>query len=253
MLRMEPQIEAVETRAGDVPVYLARPRGGGGGGRRPALLLIQEIFGVNEHIRDVTRRLAAAGYVVAAPDVLHRQGHWRTFGYDQGPEALAHFSGLTEDMTVADMQAALDLLAAQPDVDPGRIGAVGYCFGGRMSLVAAERLGGGIRAAAVYYGGRIVSDQPNAPVHRVHQIRCPVIAFFGALDKHIPPEHVQRLEQALTAAGVSNDVYLYPYADHGFFCDSRPMYNPRAAQDAWARTLGFFARHLGPVPDVPWA
>jgi carboxymethylenebutenolidase len=234
-----------------MPVCLARPQGTPGV-RRPGLLLIQEIFGVNQHIQDVVRRFAAAGYVVAAPDLFYRSGHWLSFGYDQFAEARPIVNRLTGDQVTGDLAATLDFLAAQPDVDPARLGTVGYCFGGRASLVAASRFGERVKAAAVYYGGGIVSDQPDAPVTRVGTIRCPVVGFFGGLDKHIPPEHAQRLEQALTQAGIPNAIYCYPYADHGFFCDARPSYNPRAAQDAWQRTLAFFAANLGPVPEVAW-
>ena len=258
MLRTTPRVEAVkavtrrDTADGspaELPVYLARPQDGG---RRPGLLLLQEIFGVNDHIQDVAHRFAAAGYVVAAPDILYRTGAWQSYGYEQIAEILPLFTALQPEQILGDMRAALDLLAAQPDVDPARLGVVGYCFGGRQSLVAAERLNDRIKAAAIYYGGGIVSDQPAAPINRVADVRCPVVAFFGARDKNIPVAHVARLEQALTAAGVPNEVYCYPYADHGFFCDARASYHPRAAQDAWQRTLNFLATSLGPVPAVSW-
>ncbi|HYF79516.1 MAG TPA: dienelactone hydrolase family protein [Symbiobacteriaceae bacterium] len=252
MLRTEPRVEAVKAQAGEMGIYLARPSGRTGE-KRPGLLLMQEIFGVNDHIQDVVRRFAAAGYVVAAPDVFHRTGTWLSFGYDQFAETRPHTSALNEDLVVDDMQAALDFLAAQPDVDPTRIGVVGYCFGGRASLVAAIRMPKMIKAAAIYYGGGIVADAPQAPIHRVGEVRCPVIGFFGAQDGHIPPEAVAKLEAALTEAGVSNEIFCYPYAGHGFCCDARPSYHPRAAQDAWHRTLGFFGAHLGPVPAVEWA
>ena len=260
MLRTEVQVETVKlltarnTADGspaELPVYVARPAGAGGE-RRPAILLIQEIFGVNGHIQDVAQRLASAGFVVAAPDMLYRSGHWLTFGYDQVAEAASHFRGLNEELVTGDMAAALDFLATQPDVDPERLGSIGFCFGGRASLVAAIRFGERIKAAALFYGGGIVSDQPAAPIHRVAAVKCPLMAFFGGLDRHIPSEHVRVLEKALSEAGVKNTVHLYPYADHGFFCDARPSYHPRAAQDAWHRTLRFFYDNLGPVPAVTW-
>jgi carboxymethylenebutenolidase len=256
MYRTEPIVEIAKpdvTRGdGAMGVYLARPKGEAGR-KRPAILLMQEIFGVNEHIQDVTRRFAAAGYVVAAPDVFYRTGRWLSFGYNQFAETRTHTAALNEEGVVGDMEATLNLLASQPDVDPARIGVVGFCFGGRMSLVAAIRLQRIIKAAAVFYGGGIVSDAPEAAVNRVASITCPVIGFFGAKDAHIPPEHVQRLEQALTAARVNNEIFCYPYADHGFLCDARPSFNARAAEDAWHRTMQFFGAHLGPVPDVEWA
>jgi carboxymethylenebutenolidase len=260
MFRTDVKIEASKTMAprstadgspAEMPVYVARPEGKPGV-RRPGLLLIQEIFGVNPHIQDVVRRFAAAGYVVVAPDIFYRAGHWLSFGYDQMAEARPIVATLKPELVIGDMAAALEFLAAQPDVDPNRLGSVGYCFGGRASLIAATRFNDRIKAAAVYYGGGIVSDDPAAPINQVGNIKCPVIGFFGGLDKHIPPEHAQKLEQALTEAGVANEVYCYPYADHGFFCDARPSFHPRAAEDAWVRTLAFFGANLGPVPDVTW-
>lgn len=238
-----------------IPVYIARPDGPQE--RRPGLLLIQEIFGVNEHIQDVANRLAAAGYVVVAPDIFHRSGHWQMYGYDQFDVVRPIVSTLTEELVMSDLEAALDFLAAQSDVDPSRLGVTGYCFGGRMSFLTAARLAGRVKASAIYYGGGIGGGQtsegwPVSPLDRAGQIKSPVIAFFGALDKHIPREHVERIDAALEAAGVDHQIFYYPYADHGFFCDARPSYNPRAAQDAWHRTLEFFEAHLGPVPAVTW-
>jgi len=260
MLRVAPRVETLKALAhrdtadgspAEIPVFLARPHGAGGE-RRPGLLLIQEIFGVNPHIQDVAQRFAAMGYVVAAPDILYRTGHWQAYGYDQTAAVRPFFTSLQPEQVVGDLRAALDFLVAQPDVDPDRLGVVGYCFGGRMSLLAAERFNHQLKAAAVYYGGGIVAENPAAPIHHVGDIRCPVVAFFGALDQNIPREHVETLEQVLGAAGVQHEVFYYPQAQHGFFCDARASYNPQAAQDAWHRTLWFFASHLGPVPAVNW-
>lgn len=261
MLRQEPRVEATrmmisrDTADGspaEMPVYLARPAGSAAG-KRPGLILIQEIFGVNPHIQDVTRRFAAAGYVVVAPDIFYRTAHWLSFNYDQVADVRPIVSTLTEDLVVGDLQAAFDCLAAQPDVDPDRLGVVGYCFGGRMSFVSASRFPDRVKAVAIYYGGGIaVTASGTPPIDRVGQIACPVIAFYGALDKHIPREHVEKLSSALDGAGVNNQVYYYPYADHGFFCDARAQFHPRAAEDAWHRTLWFFSTHLGPVPAAEW-
>lgn len=262
MFRREVKIERFKAMAprstadgspAEMPVFVARPEGPNVG-RRPALVLIQEIFGVNPHIQDVVGRFAAAGYVVVAPDMFYRSGHWHSFTYEPDSfEAIRPLvSILNEDLVMGDIGAALDFLTAQPDVDPERVGIVGYCFGGRASLVTAIRMPERVKAAAAYYGGGIVTDQPGAPVNRVGAIQCPVIGFFGALDKHIPQAQVERLEEALTKAGVHNEIYCYPEADHGFFCDARSGYHPRSAQDAWQRTLRFFETHLGPVPEVAW-
>lgn len=262
MFRTQVQVESAKLMArrdpadgspAEMPVFIARPQGPTRV-RRPALLLIQEIFGINPHIQDVVQRFAAQGYVVVAPDLFYRSGHWHSFTYEADQrEAIKPMLGLlTEELVMGDVTAALDFLAAQPDVDPDRIGVVGYCYGGRISLLTAMRLPERVKAAALYYGGGLVTDQPDAPVNRVGSIRCPVIGFYGALDKHIPQAQVERLEQALTAAGVNNEIYCYPDADHGFACDARASYGARAAQDAWQRTLRLFEAQLGPVPAVDW-
>lgn len=236
-----------------VPVFVARPRDAGA--RRPGLVLIQEIFGVNEHIQDMARRLACNGYVVAAPDLFHRTGPWQTYAYTDVARAMEAAATLTEERTVGDLRAALAYLAAQPDVDPTRLGMIGFCMGGRLTFAGAALLAPMVKAGAIYYGGGITESRPGWPVpliDRAGDVRCPLIAFFGGLDKHIPREQVERIDAALAAAGVNRQVYFYPEADHGFMCDARASYHPRAAQDAWHRTLLFFSAHLGPVPPVSW-
>jgi dienelactone hydrolase len=239
----------------ELPLYLARPVSQTPG-KRPAILVLQEIFGVNAHIQSVAQRFAAAGYVVAAPDLFYRNGAWQEYGYEDITKPRESLALLTEEKVMGDIAATLAFLAAQPDVDPTRIGVVGFCFGGRMSFLTAARLSGQVKASAVFYGGGIVG-QPGgtgaAPIDRAGEIRCPLIAFFGGLDKHIPAESVKLLDDALGEAGVNRQVYLYPWADHGFFCDARKSYDARAAQDAWQRVTGFFGAHLGPVPATDWA
>jgi carboxymethylenebutenolidase len=262
MLWTEPPVRAEKTFAprtdaggtGQMPVYAAAPAGRKG--RRPALLLIQEIFGVNDHIQDVVRRFAAAGYVVASPDLFWRQGEWRTFEYTDFASAREVVSTLTEETVAGDLEATLDYLARRDDVDPVRIGVIGYCLGGRLAFLSAALFAGRVQAAAIYYGGGITTAPtspawPVAPVERVHRIRCPVIGFFGALDRHIPREQVEAVDEALAGAGVERQIFYYPHADHGFFCDARASFHPRASQDAWHRTLRFFEAHLGPAPTWP--
>lgn len=264
MLLTEPKVATLKTiaprRSADgapaaLPVFVARPEPTGV--KRPGLILMQEVFGVNDHIQDVCQRFAAMGFVVVAPDVYHRFGDWLKFSYEQVVEARPLLGALTEEMVVGDIAAALDFLASQEDVDPDRIGITGYCFGGRMSFISAARFPERIKAAAIFYGGGIANAQPSdawpvPPIDRTGDIKCPVIAFFGALDKHIPQEAVARMAEALQSRGVKHKVHYYPYADHGFFCDARASYHPRAAQDAWHRVLWFFGNHLGPTPEVRW-
>ncbi len=219
---------------GGMPAYLAKPAGAG---PWPAVLVIQEAFGLNEHIKDVTRRVAAEGYVALAPDLFHRGGKGRTARYDELPKALELMGGLDDDGIVADVGNAIAHLEKDPAVRRGRIGITGFCMGGRVSYLAACALPDKIAAAVPYYGGGI-------PIDRTATLRAPVLAFFGDADPFIPMDQVEKLRSEAARLGKKLEVVVYPGAPHGFFCNERDSYRPDAARDAWERTKAFFARHL---------
>jgi carboxymethylenebutenolidase len=219
---------------GTMPVFVATPAGTG---RWPAVLVIQEAFGLNAHIKDVARRVAAEGYVALAPDLFHRGGRGRTAGYDELPKALELMGALDDDAIVADVAATIAHAEKQPTVRAGRIGIMGFCMGGRVSYLAACALAEKITAAVPYYGGGI-------PVDRTATLRAPVLAFFGEDDPFIPLDRVAALEAEAKRLGKAVEVVVYPKAPHGFFCNERDSYRPDAAQDAWTRTKAFFAKHL---------
>jgi carboxymethylenebutenolidase len=219
---------------GGMPAYLARPAGAG---PSPAVLVIQEAFGLNEHIKDVTRRVAAEGYVALAPDLFHRGGKGRTAGYDQLPKALELMGALKDDEIIADVASAIDRLEKDPTVRRGRIGITGFCMGGRVSYLAACALPDRIAAAVPFYGGGI-------PIDRTPTLRAPVLAFFGDADPFIPLDQVEKLRAEAARLGKTVEIVVYPGAPHGFFCNERDSYRPDAARDAWERTKAFFARHL---------
>jgi carboxymethylenebutenolidase len=212
-----------------------------------AVIVIQEAFGVNAHIRDVTRRVADAGYYAGAPSLFHRAGGGSIDDYDNIDfnEVFKLFEGVTDDGVLADVDATIEHLHAKGFADE-RIGIVGFCFGGRTTfLVAANRALG---AAVGFYGGGIVSQGhfPFPPlIDHASTLQTPWLGLFGDADESIPVEDVERLRGALGAAPVDTDVVRYPGAEHGFNCDVRSSYNPDAAADAWKRTLEFFGRHLG--------
>ena len=210
-----------------------------------AVIVIQEAFGVNPHIEDVTRRVAAAGYHAVAPDMFHRTGG-AIVDYGDFGAVIEHFVGIGDDDAImADVDAALGYLHGLGFAD-GRIGIVGFCFGGRVTfLVASQRALG---AAAGFYGGGIVTARfPQFPalVDRAATLQTPWLGLFGDLDESIPVDDVEQLRKALTAAPVNAEVVRYADAEHGFNCDARPSYNATAAADAWSRTLDWFALHLG--------
>jgi carboxymethylenebutenolidase len=219
---------------GGMPAYVARPAGNG---PWPAVLVIQEAFGLNEHIQDVTRRVAGEGYLALAPDLFYRGGKGRTAGYDNLPKALELMGALKDDEIVADVGSAIAYLEKQPGVRAGRVGITGFCMGGRVSYLAACALPDKITAAAPYYGGGI-------PIDRTATLRAPVLAFFGDQDPFIPLDQVEKLGSEAKRLGKYVETVVYPGAPHGFFCNERDSYRPDAAKDAWEKTKAFFKRHL---------
>jgi carboxymethylenebutenolidase len=226
------------TPDGSMGVYEAFPDGE----PRGAVIVIQEAFGVNDHIQDVTRRFASAGYVAVAPALFHRAGGG-TAPYDDFSQVMPLFEGISDDGVLADVDATISHLEAQ-GFDPSRIGIVGFCFGGRVTFLTAvrRRLG----AAVTFYGGGIVTASPLAGplIGEAAQLQTPWLGLFGDLDKGIPVDDVEVLRAAVGDAEVVADIVRYADADHGFHCDARDAYHHESAADAWTRTLGWFATHL---------
>jgi carboxymethylenebutenolidase len=213
---------------------------------RGAVVVIQEAFGVNPHIEDVTRRFAAAGYHAVAPDMFHRTGPGAVVDYGDFGSVMEHFVGIGSDESIlADVDATLEYLRGTGFTD-SQIGLVGFCFGGRVTfLVASQRA---IGAAAGFYGGGLVTARfPQFPAlaDRAQSLQTPWLGLFGDRDESIPVEDVETLRKLLTDAPVEAEVVRYADAEHGFHCDARPSYNADAAADAWKRTLDWFAGHLG--------
>jgi len=224
----------VQTPAGTMPAQLARPAGDE---PLPAVIVIQEAFGLNGHIKDVGQRMGGEGYVTLAPDLFHRGGPGRVAGYDDLPQALRLMGELNDDGIVEDVGAAIAYLESQPSVRKDPIGITGFCMGGRVSYLVACALPAKIKAAVPFYGGGI-------PIDRTPTLQAPVLAFFGADDAFIPLDQVRALEEEAKRRGKSLETVVYPNAPHGFFCDERDSYRPDAARDAWERLKAFFARHL---------
>jgi carboxymethylenebutenolidase len=235
----------ITAESGRMPAQLAQPADGG---PYPAVIVVMEAFGLNDHIKDVGRRLAAEGFVTLAPDLYYREAV-RVAGYDDLPQALRLMSSLSDDKVVVDIEAAVGFLKAQPNLRGDRIGMTGFCMGGRITFLTACR-SGAIRAAVPFYGGGIASGEksertPHVPIELASQLVCPVLAFFGSDDAFIPAADVERVRSTLAKLGPEHEVVVYAGAPHGFFCNERDSYRPEAAEDAWNRTLRFLHRHLG--------
>ncbi len=221
------------------------------GAVRGGVIVVQEAFGVNAHIEDVTGRFAAAGYHAVAPDLYHRQGG-PSFGYTDGFAGIIEVMGQLSDETILeDLDGAITTLHDRGFADLS-IGVVGFCMGGRASFLLA--LHRALGAAVGFYGGGIVNARaPQFPalIDGVPTLRTPWLGLFGDADASIPIDDVERLRAELTAhAPVATEVVRYPEAKHGFHCDRRSDYLEDAARDAWARTLRWFDAHLAPMPAV---
>ncbi len=210
------------TRMQCIGAYMAKPDGKPKGG----IVVIQEIFGVNDHIRRVTDRFAEAGYVAIAPAFFDHLETGLELAYDQEGmqrgKALVTELGL--DRAVEDVASAAEAIASA-----GKIGTVGYCWGGTVAMLSAFRLG---LPSVSYYGARNVPFLGETP-------RAPVMFHFGEHDKSIPPDMVEKHRQMLPQM----DIFTYP-ADHAFNRDIGAQYDPASASLAWERTLGFFGQHL---------
>jgi carboxymethylenebutenolidase len=229
----------LETADGPMACFEVTPEGT----PRGAVIVVQEAFGVNDHIRDVTRRFAAAGHHAIAPAFFHRAGGG-TADYGDFGAVIPLFEGVTDDGILSDVDACLEHLHGSGFADTA-IGIVGFCFGGRVTfLVAARRaLGAGVG----FYGGGIASKGAlpfAALIGESSTLRTPWLGLFGDEDGSIPVDDVEALRTALDAAPVATDVVRYPGAEHGFHCDARESYHAEAAADAWVRTLAWFDTHL---------
>lgn len=213
--------------------------------QRPGILVFQEAFGVNGHIRSVALRLAREGFVALAPDLFHRTAPGFEGGYGDFQSVLPHIRALTEAGIEADVSAAHEALCAESDVDRGRIACIGFCMGGRVSFLADLVLP--LRAAISYYGGGIApSHMGPGLLGRAGELRAPILFYWGGLDKHIGPEQHRAIVDALHAANRTFVNVEFSDADHGFNCDERPCYNPAASKQAWALSLSFLRTQLEP-------
>lgn len=233
----------VSTPDGPMAVYEARPEAP----TRGAVIVIQEAFGVNDYIEDVTRRFAAEGYHAVAPALFHRAGGG-TAPYDDFAKVMPLYEHLDDAGIVMDLEATLVHLYAA-NWDNRQVGIVGFCFGGRVTFLASLQFQLG--AAVGFYGGGIVTQRfPQFPplVDRVAELQTPWLGLFGDRDGSIPVEDVEQLRAALEHAPVEREIVRYPDAEHGFHCDRRPSYDEQAASDGWRRTLDWFERHLETSP-----
>ena len=199
----------------------------------PGLIVFQEAFGVNGHIRNVTDRLAQEGYVAIAPELFHRTAPGFEGSYTDFGSVMPHMQAMTPEKSEADIKAVFEWLLAQSFVMRDDISSVGFCMGGRISFLANSAVP--LRCAASYYGGGIAP----ALLDRSVRLHAPMLFFWGGLDKHISPELRGAVIGSLKANNKSYTNVEFSGADHGFNCEERSSYNPKAAKQAWALLLEF--------------
>lgn len=226
------------TRNG-TPLDVALPAGSPAGG----IVVVQEAFGVTDHIRDVNRRATAAGYVAVAPHLFWRHGDPELAYEGDMERVMATMATLTAEEIAADVDAALEELDER-GLGAARVGVVGFCMGGSVTLATAvrRRLG----AAVTFYGGGVTKARFGYPplIELAPELRTPWLGLFGDLDQGIPVEEVEALRVAASRSEVATEVVRYEDAGHGFHCDARASYHAVSARDAWQRTLAWFQTHL---------
>ena len=231
----------IPTRDGEIPAYRAMPAEGG---PFPTILVIQEIFGVHEHIKDVCRRLAKLGYFALAPELYARQGDVSKLTNIQQIVSEV-VSKVPDAQVMSDLDAAVAFAKATGKADTGRLGITGFCWGGRITWLYAAH-NPAVKAGVAWYG-RLVGDSsalmPKNPVDVAADLKAPVLGLYGGTDQGIPLATIDRMKEACRAAGKTCDVVVYPEAPHAFHADYRPSYRAEPAQDGWKRLQDWFRQH----------
>jgi carboxymethylenebutenolidase len=233
----------IQTMTGPVPAYRAMPEKGG---KLPVVLVVQEIFGVHEHIKDVCRRLAKLGYFAISVELYFRQGDVTKFTDNQ--EIFAKVVNHVPDSQVmSDLDAAVLYAESTGKADTARLGVTGFCWGGRITWTYCAH-NPKVRAGVAWYG-RLVAParsalQPAYPVELAAHRKAPVLGLYGSVDASIPVEHVEQMRVALKAANDSvSNIVVYDGAPHAFYADYRPSYRKEAAADGWKRMQDWFTKY----------
>ena len=230
----------VPTKDGGIPAYRAMPATGK---NFPVILVVQEIFGVHEHIKDVARRFAKAGYLAVAPELYYRQGDVSKLADNK--EIFAKVvSKVPDSQVMSDLDATVEW-AAKNGGNTEKLGITGFCWGGRIVWLYAAH-NPNVDAGVAWYG-RLVGDKadmtPAHPIELVEKINAPVLGLYGAADAGIPNDTVARMNEALKKAGKKSEIHLYPDTPHGFHADYRPTYRKEQAQDGWKRAIEWFKKN----------
>lgn len=229
---------------GEIPAYRAMPAKGN---NFPVVLVVQEIFGVHEWIKDITRRFAKMGHLAIAPELYARQGD---------PSKVTEISALIRDIVskVPDSQVMADLdsavvYAKKNKGNTKKLAVTGFCWGGRITWLYAAH-NPNVKAGGAWYGSVVPRanqpknpNQPKFPIDIAANLKVPVLGLYGAKDKGIPVETLEQMRTELAKGSSKSEIIIYPEADHGFLADYRPSYNKQSAEDAWKKLNGWFKKH----------
>jgi carboxymethylenebutenolidase len=234
-------LEAGEVKVGDMPAYRAMPAEGG---PFPVILVVQEIFGVHEHIKDLCRRLAKVGYFAVAPELYARQGDVSKM--TDIPEIISKVvSKVPDKQVMEDLDATVAWAEKTGKADTAKLGVTGFCWGGRIVwLYAAHNKG--LKAGVAWYGrlvGKPDELHPKNPIDLVKSLHAPVLGLYGGADEGIPVETVEKMREGLKDAEKTAEIIVYPDTPHGFNADYRPTYRKDQAADGWKRMLAWFKKY----------
>jgi carboxymethylenebutenolidase len=231
----------IPVAGGEIPGYAAMPATGG---PFPTVLVIQEIFGVHEHIKDMCRRFAKLGYFAVAPSLYSREGDVSQI--KEIPEIISKVVSKVPDAQVAsDLDATVAWAKGTGKADTTKLGVTGFCWGGRQVWLYAVH-NPNVKAAVAWYGPlkRPGTDlQPKNPIDLVDQLRVPVLGLYGGADPGIPLDSIEEMRKALKAANNPSEIVVYPDTPHGFNADYRPSYRPEQAKEGWAKLQAWFKQH----------
>jgi carboxymethylenebutenolidase len=230
----------IPTADGEMPAYRAMPAKGE---NFPVILVVQEIFGVHEHIKDICRRLAKLGYLAVAPELYARQGDVSKL--TEFPEILKIVNTVPDKQVMSDLDAAAAWAKKSSKGDTSKLGVTGFCWGGRITwLYAAHNKD--VKAGVAWYGRLVgTADElhPKHPLDLVASLKAPVLGLYGGEDMGIPNDTVEKMQAALKEAKQPSELHLYPKTPHGFHADYRPSYRKTEAEDGWKRLQAWFKQH----------
>ena len=229
----------VPTADGEMPAYRAMPMAGG---PFPVVLVCHEAWGVHEHIKDICRRLAKLGYFAIAPELAGRQGNLATI--TDGQQRGKVLASIPTEQVMSDLDAAVTYAKTTGKADTAKLAVTGFCWGGFATWMYAAHQPA-LKAAVSWYGPERKTSEliPQNPGDVMAELKCPVLAFYGAKDQFIPQDTGPKREEACKAAGKTCEYKIFPDVEHGFNADYRPSYNAAAAKDAWADMLAWFKKY----------